>query len=100
MLVDSGAGEEVFSFAPGDRDNVISDFKVSGGDHDFVQLKGFDISSFSQVQSDLSQVGADTLLTLSPHHRRPAPQYDSFHAHRVRLRSIAGYQRDAFNLQG
>ena len=67
VLVDGGAGRDVFEFTPaGGGHDVVYGFQTSGASHDFLQLGGYGITNFAQVQSDLSQVGADTLLTLSP----------------------------------
>ena len=65
VLVDGGAGSDVFSFRQGGGQEAISGFQASGVNHDFIQLTNYGFTSFAQVQSDLSQVGANTLLTLS-----------------------------------
>ena len=64
VMVDGGGGSDVFSFSQGGGFDVVSGFQISGANHDFIQLTNFGFTSFSQVQSHLTQVGADTLLTL------------------------------------
>ena len=65
VMIDGGAGSDVFSFSQGGGHDVISGFQVSGANHDFVQLTNYGFTSFAQVQSHMTQVGADTLITLS-----------------------------------
>ncbi len=66
VMVDNGAGSDFFSFGANTGNDVIYGFKTSGTAHDFIQLTNSTYSSFADVQAHLSQVGADTLLTLSP----------------------------------
>ena len=65
VLVDAGAGQSIFSFSAGGGKDVIYGFKVSGTAADKIVLTDPTLSSFAQVQSHLTQKGADTLLTLS-----------------------------------
>ena len=66
VLVDGGAGGDFFQIGSNATQNVIYGFQTSGANQDLIQLTGTTLSSFSQIQSHLSQVGADALLTLSP----------------------------------
>ncbi|QUD87457.1 family 16 glycosylhydrolase [Phenylobacterium montanum] len=65
VLVDAGGGQSVFTFDPGFGQDVLYGFKVSGTNADKIVLTDPSITSFAQVQSHLTQVGSDTLLTLS-----------------------------------
>ncbi|RYF41001.1 MAG: hypothetical protein EOO38_21205, partial [Cytophagaceae bacterium] len=60
-----GAGSDTFVFEKGTGHDVVTDFVTNGTAHDVVQLTGFGYTSFSQIQSSMTQVGADTQLTLS-----------------------------------
>ena len=66
VFVDGGPGSDTFSVAAGDGNDVVYNFATSGLGHDLLQLNGFGISSFSQLQGDLMQVGSDTQVDLSP----------------------------------
>ena len=67
VFVDGGKGSDIFRFSPGGGHDVIYGFQTSGATHDLIQLGlGYGFTSFGQIQGDLSQDGADTLLTLSP----------------------------------
>ena len=65
VLVDNGAGGEFFQFGANATTDVIYGFQTSGARADIIQLTNSPFTSFSQVQSHLTQVGADTLLTVS-----------------------------------
>jgi len=66
VLVDGGAGGDLFNFTASSGHDVIYGFQASGATHDIIQLDGTSFTSFGDIQSHLTQVGADTLLTLSP----------------------------------
>ncbi len=66
VLVDAGAGGDFFTIGANATKDVIYGFQASGANHDFIQLTGTNFTSFADVQANLSQMGADTLLTLSP----------------------------------
>ncbi|WP_264045114.1 Ig-like domain-containing protein [Methylobacterium flocculans] len=59
------AGADTFVFEIGSGHDVVRDFATSGTQQDVVKLSGYDFASFAQVRAALTQVGADTLLTLS-----------------------------------
>jgi len=65
VFADAGAGADVFSFSPGGGHDVIYGFQTSGANQDLIQLNSYGFTSFAEVQSHLSQDGADVLLTLS-----------------------------------
>ncbi len=68
VLVNSGAAGQRFAFAAGDGRDVIVGFSTGSGAgtaHDFVQLKGYSLTDFASIQSHLTQVGADVLLSTS-----------------------------------
>ncbi|WP_264045160.1 Calx-beta domain-containing protein [Methylobacterium flocculans] len=60
-----GAGADTFVFEKGTGHDVITDFVTDGAARDVVQLTGFNYTSFSQIQSNMMQFGADTQLALS-----------------------------------
>lgn len=63
-LIDAGGGGNTFAFSQGSGVDTIQGFNTSAAAHDFVQLANYDFTSFGQVQSHLSQVGADVQLQL------------------------------------
>jgi beta-glucanase (GH16 family) len=65
VMVGSTAGDDTFYFGAGTAHDVIYNFISSGSKADIVSLAGLGFTSFSQVESDLSQVGSDVKLTLS-----------------------------------
>ena len=65
VMVDGGAGGDFFQIGANATQDVIYGFQASGANQDVIQLTGTTFTSFSQIQSHLSQVGADALLTLS-----------------------------------
>jgi beta-glucanase (GH16 family) len=56
-----GPGNDTYIQSVGMGSDVIYNFQTS----DKIELSGYGITSFSQVQSEIKQVGADTLITLS-----------------------------------
>ena len=66
VMVDTGAGGDFLQFGANTGQDVIYGFQASGSTHDYVQLTSSNFTSFADIQSHLTQVGADTLLTLSP----------------------------------
>jgi len=61
VIVSAGGGD-TFVFAPGSGRDTLINFAPGS---DVVRLQGYGFSSFAQVQSAMTQVGADTLLRLS-----------------------------------
>ena len=53
-----------FNAAEGAGHTTVQGFAAAGVSHDFIQLTDYGFTTFASVQSHLSQVGADTLLTL------------------------------------
>ncbi|RTM05627.1 MAG: glycosyl hydrolase family protein, partial [Bradyrhizobiaceae bacterium] len=61
-----GGGSDMFSIAgPQSGNDVITDF-ITGTGGSVVRLSADGFTSFAQIQGSLAQVGADTVLTLSP----------------------------------
>ena len=65
VFIDAGAGQERFMFAPGGGQEVVMGFQTAAATHDYIGLGGYGFTTFAQVQSHMTQVGSDTLLTLS-----------------------------------
>ncbi len=65
VLVDAGAGGDFFQIGANATTDVIYGFQTSGSMHDTLQLTGSTITNFTDLQSHMTQVGSDTLLTLS-----------------------------------
>ena len=65
VLVDAGGGQSVFTFDPGFGQDVLYGFKPTGTNADKIVLTDPTITSFSQVEANMTQQGSDTLLTLS-----------------------------------
>jgi len=68
VLVDNGTGSSVFDIRAGSGNDVIYGFKTAkaaGAQHDAVRLGGYGISDFSQLQSKMTQVGADVRIAMS-----------------------------------
>ena len=72
-LLDGGKGDDVltgnggtdtFILAKGNGFDTITDFAATGGGRDTIQLSGFGITSFADLATRLTQVGADTVLSL------------------------------------
>jgi beta-glucanase (GH16 family) len=66
VLVGSAFGSNTFVFGSNAGDDVVYGFITSGSSHDVVEIPGAGFTSFSQVKSNLTQVGSDVELTLSP----------------------------------
>lgn len=60
-----GVGADTFYFTKGDGQDTITDFVAGDAGGDIVDLTGYGISNFSQLQPLLTQSGADTVLQLS-----------------------------------
>ena len=52
-----------YIFAPGSGQDSITGFE--GGIGDFADLRGFGLANFAALQPYISQVGADTVITLN-----------------------------------
>jgi serralysin len=65
ILVDSGAGGDTFWFMSAGNDDVIYGFQTSGANHDVLNLTNYHLDSMADVQSHMTQVGADVELALS-----------------------------------
>ena len=88
-LIDAGAGQNLFSFSTGTGHDTVQGFNTSAANHDTIQLRDFGLNTFSQVQSHLSQQGADVLVSLNPS--------DSV---TLKNTSVAALNADDFFLQG
>ena len=60
-----GSGGDTFVFERGTGRDVITDFEVGRTGSDLIKLNGFGSLSFEQIQSAMTQVGNNTLLSLS-----------------------------------
>jgi Ca2+-binding RTX toxin-like protein len=58
-----GGGNDRFVFHHGDGNDTISDFNAGHSGGDVIQLIGYGIGSFSDLQGMMSQVGQDTVIT-------------------------------------
>ena len=58
-----GTGADQFVFHVGSGKDVITDFSQTQADH--IELDGYGLTSFSQLSSHISKVGAATLIDLS-----------------------------------
>ena len=58
-----GTGGDQFVFHAGSGKDVITDFSQTQADH--IELDGYGLTSFSQLSSHISKVGAATLIDLS-----------------------------------
>lgn len=66
-VLEGGGGPDTFVFKTGSGHDVITDFTAgTGTGADVIRLVGSDMTSFAQVMSNMHQVGADVVLTLSP----------------------------------
>jgi Ca2+-binding RTX toxin-like protein len=72
-ILDGGKGDDVltgnggtdtFVLARGGGFDTITDFAATGSGRDTIQLRGFGISSFAELATRLTQMGADTVLSL------------------------------------
>ncbi len=61
-----GSGGDVFIIGPGFGRDLITDFTPTGGGHDAIQVSKALFADFSAIQSHLSVVGADVVITLDP----------------------------------
>ena len=60
-----GGGSDTYIFEKGSGHDTITDFSTGGGG-DVVSLQDYAFGSFAQIQGALTQVGANTVLKLSP----------------------------------
>lgn len=67
-VLEGGGGSDTFVFSPGSGHDVITDFTAgTGSGADVIRLVSYNnMTSFSQVVSNMHQVGSDVVLTLSP----------------------------------
>lgn len=63
-VITGGGGGDTFIFQPGSGHDVITDF-TAGSKPAKVLLSGYDVASFADVQSRMTQVGNDVVLTLT-----------------------------------
>lgn len=61
----SNQGQTTFVFTPGSGKDVIVGFHAANSNHDTISVAGYGLNSFSDIQSHLTQQGADTLLKFS-----------------------------------
>jgi Ca2+-binding RTX toxin-like protein/beta-glucanase (GH16 family) len=55
-------GADTFQFGPNSGHDVVWDFNSAEGDN--IRLQGYGFTTFAQVQSAMTQVGSDVILTL------------------------------------
>lgn len=60
--ITTGGGSDIIIFGSGDGNDVVTDFQTS---RDVVELRFPGVSSFSDVQSLMTQDGADTVITFA-----------------------------------
>ena len=66
-VLTGGGGSDTFIFEKGSGHDVITDFTPgNGAGSDVVSLQDYAFGSFAQIQAAMTQVGADTVLKLSP----------------------------------
>jgi Ca2+-binding RTX toxin-like protein len=59
-----GAGDDRFVFAVGDGRDVVWDFVAGDSSGDVIDLAGYGIMSFTELQGHMRQVGNDVVITL------------------------------------
>ncbi|WP_194469605.1 Ig-like domain-containing protein [Bradyrhizobium sp. CCBAU 51753] len=64
-VLTGGGGADTFVVNAGDGSDIITDFTPGGAGHDVVPLNGFAFTSFSDIQSAMTQVGNDVYLALT-----------------------------------
>lgn len=82
-----GAGDDTFVFGAGFGKDKIYDFNTLPGEHDVISFEGGLFSTYGQVQSAMSQVGSDVVIT-----------YDSATTLTVKNTTVAGLTSDYFVL--
>jgi len=60
--IGGGPGDDTFVFRPGDGIDYIADFVAGNGSGDVLDIAGFGVSNFAQLQSHLSQNGNDVQI--------------------------------------
>ena len=63
MVAAAGHTTNFYIFAPGSGQDSITGFE--GGNGDVVDLRGFGLANFAALDPYMSQVGADTVITLN-----------------------------------
>jgi len=58
-----GGGTDHFDFGAGFGNDIIDNFKTGTG-HDYISFSGGDFSSFTELQTHMTQVGGNTIITL------------------------------------
>jgi Ca2+-binding RTX toxin-like protein len=59
-----GAGDDHFVFVFGDGHDTITDFSPGNGSGDVIDLHGYGVTTFADLLTHMSQVGADVLIDL------------------------------------
>jgi hypothetical protein len=59
-----GAGDDRFVFACGDVRDVVADFVAGDSSGDVIDLRGYGITSFAELDARMSQVGSDVVIVL------------------------------------
>ena len=63
MVAAAGHANNLYIFAPGSGQDSITGFEGANGDT--VDLRGFGLANFAALEPYISQVGADTVITLN-----------------------------------
>ena len=63
MVAAAGHTNNFYIFAPGSGQDAITGFE--GGNGDVVDLRGFGLMDYAELTPYISQVGADTVITLN-----------------------------------
>ena len=65
MVAAAGHTNNPYIFAPGSGQDLITGFEGTVGDDDVIDLRGFGLANFAALGPFMSQVGADTVITLN-----------------------------------
>jgi Ca2+-binding RTX toxin-like protein len=65
-VLSGGTGHDLFIFGPGDGIDTVTDFDYDGLTGDTIALHALGVANFAALQPLMSQVGADTVITLDP----------------------------------
>ena len=64
-----GGGKDVFAFTKGDGLDIVSDFLAGSTTGQVIDLIGYGVASFGALQSQITQIGADTVIAFDANNR-------------------------------
>jgi Ca2+-binding RTX toxin-like protein len=64
-----GPGDDKFVVHAGDGNDTITDFTPGDSSGDVIDLHGYDVASFADLQALMTQSGGDTIITFDPHNQ-------------------------------